>query len=488
MFLPFAEWRPDVAMLNSAFAADILNVLCADGFYMPFPALSPLSGALPAPAVGAFMARSDDGQVTIFAGTATKLYKLDNSTLNWTDVSKTATTYAASSDERWQFAQFGDYVVAVNANDAPQVFQNGVSTRFDNLGGNPPRARSVATCGDFLFLGGLTDFPARVQWSALNNIASWTPGTNNADYQDFPDGGRVMGIIPSTNPIIIQRSAIRFATFVPGSTEVFTFQKVHDGRGAAAPYSICSRGQLAFYADSGGFFQLSADGSLMPIGFEKVDRTIFGKINFSDITATVGVIDPFYSRVYWSVKYSGGSAGFNRLIVYDWNLQKWSQVQLSGNVLFPISAATIGYTLDNLNSVSASLDALPFSLDSKVWQGGAPILGAFDSSNKLGFFSGDAVEAVLTTQELGDTAGTVRRVSETFPIIDTSNVLVAIGSRFRRGDVPVWTTEASPSSNTGIIRKIVRSRFHQFKMRVPATVAWTSAQGIDVKSVEAGLR
>jgi len=488
MLMPFAEWRPDVAALNTSYASDILNVLCADGFYMPFPSLVPLSGALAASPVGAFVARTSAGQTVIFAGTATKLYRLDNSTLGWVDVSKTATTYASTTDERWQFEQFGDYVVAVNANDAPQVYQLGTSTRFDNLAGSPPRARFVATCGDFLILGGLTGFPNRIQWSALNNITNWTPGSNNSDYQDFPDGTRVMGIIPSTNPIIIQQDAIRFATFVPGSVEVFTFQKVHDGRGAVAPYSICSRGTLSFYADAGGFFQLSADGALTPIGFEKVDRTVFGKIDFSDITSIVGAIDPFYSRVYWAVKFSGGAAGFNRLIVYDWNLQRWSQVQLTGNFLLPISAATIGYTLDNLDTVSASLDALPFSLDSKVWQGGAPVFGAFDSTNKLGFFSGSSSEATLTTQEMGDTAGAVSRVTEIMPIVDTLSMKVSIGARFRRSDAIVWSAEAVQSSNTGIVRKISRSRFHQFKSRIPAGVNWSKAQGLEVKTAAAGFR
>lgn len=487
MLIPFAEWRPDVAGLNSAFTEDVMNVLCANGFYMPFKAPVPLGTALSVDPTGAFTARSSDGSIFIFAGSAEKLWLMDNTDRSWTDVSKSATTYHSTDEERWMFAQFGDYVVAVNANDNPQVFNLISGTAFDDLGGSPPKARLVAACGDFLFLGNLTDHPSRVQWSALNDITGWTPGTNNSDYQEFPDGGPVAGITSATNPIIIQRSAIRFATFVPGSTEIFTFQKVHDGRGSPARYSVCSRGNVAFYADNGGFFQVGADGALTPIGFEKVDRTVFDQVTHSDVGAIAGVIDPFYSRVYWLARY-GGSAGFNRMLIYDWNLQRWSQAQFDVDAIIPLAAAAIGYTLDNLDDVSASLDALPFSLDSRVWMGGAPIMAAFDADRKLSFFSGAPSEAALTTQEMGDTAGGVTRITETTPVLDTLNFAVSFGARFRRGDDPVWSAEAAPSSNTGVVRKNSRSRFHRIKVRVPAGEEWTRAQGVDVKTAPAGLR
>lgn len=486
--VPFAEWRPDVEQLNSAYASDIENVLCADGSYIPFPQCAPFSEALDSVPFGAYAARDSAGQIVVFAGTAGKLWKLNSATRDWDDVSQTAVTYGALVTERWRFAQFGNYVIAVNANDNPQVFELGVSSEFADLGGSPPAARYIAVWGDFLALGGLTNNPNRVQWSGLNDITEWTPGTNNSDYQDFPDGGNVHGMTSATNPIIFQRQAIRFGTFVPGSTEVFTFQKVHDKRGSAAPYAIASRGAFTFFADAGGFFQIAPDGSVLPIGFEKVDRTVFGRIDGADLFGIVGEIDPFYTRVYWAVKYDSSSDAFDRLIIYDWNLKRWTQVDGDIDILFPLSSGTIGYSLEALDNISASLDALPFSLDSKVWQGGAPIMGAFDADNKLCFFSGDAAEAVITTQEMGDTAGGVAFVKDSYPVVDTSSLYVSIGARLRRSDVVTWTNEAQPSTATGKVMKRSRSRFHRFKVRIPSGTEWTHAQGIDVRPQPAGRR
>lgn len=487
--IQWAEWRPDVAPLNSAYAGDIMNVLCADGSYIPFPQLVPFSNPIESTPYGAFSAKDSDGQIVVFAGTAGKLWKLNTTTLNFEDVSKAATTYNSTEAERWRFAQYGDYVIAVNANDNPQVFELGISTKFTDLGGSPPRARHVAVWGDFLALGGLTDFPSRVHWSALNDITGWTPGTNNSDYQDFPDGGDVSGMTSATNPIIFQRSAIRLGTFYPGSTEVFGFQKVHDRRGAVSPYAIASRGAFTFFNDAGGFFQVGPDGSLAPIGYEKVDRTVFGMIDGAELYGIMAEVDPFYSRVYVAVRYDSTSVAFDRLLIFDWNLNRWSQVGGEGfQILFPLSSGTIGYTLEGLDAIAASLEDLPFSLDSKVWQGGAPIMAAFDANNRLGFFSGSAAEATLTTQEMGSLNGGITLVKSLYPVADTSSVFVSIGARFRRCDPVVWTSEQSPSSNTGMTHKKSRARFHQFKLRIPAGTDWHHTQGMEVISQPAGMR
>lgn len=487
MFAPIAEYRPDVADLNTTFTDDVRNVLCADGSYIPAPAFATLADPMVAKPLGAISVKELDGGVLIFAGTAQKLWLLDNTTLTWNDVSQTATTYAASTTAPWSFAAFGNFVIAVNQNDDPQVYEIGVDTEFRDLGGSPPRAGIVKIWGDFVALMRLTGNPNRVQWSGLNNCEFWTPGSQNSDYQDFPDGGVVQGSTEATNPIIFLESAIQRATFVPGSVEIFTFQKIHDKRGAKSPYSIATRGSYAFYADEGGFFQISPDGSIQPIGFEKVDRTVFRRLNVSSISKIYGAVDPFYSRVYWALDYVGEGT-YTEMLVYDWQIGRWAPIDISALLIFPM--VTVGYTLEGLDTVSSSLDALPFSLDSKAWQGGAPLLAGFGPDFSLGAFSGDNLEAIVTTPEIGDTTGQIMRSTSTYPVVDSETVRVSIGVRMRRNQTEpvVWLTETYPSYNTGRVRKNSRARFHRFKIRVPAGETWTHIKGIDVESYPAGFR
>lgn len=414
-----------------------------------------------------------------------------STTLNVDNVTVEAlANYASTVDERWQFEQFGDFVVAVNINDAPQVFEIGVSTNFSNLAGSPPQARYVKAWGAFLALMNISGNENRVHWSATEDITGWTPGTNNSDFQDFPDGGVVQGSNSATNPFIIMKRAIWAGTFVPGSLSVFTFTKIHDKRGAAAPYSIASRGPFTLFADSGGLFQLGADGGIAQVGLEKFDRTVFGRISGPDLAAIYGEIDPFFNRYYMAVKYSSSSDVFDRIIVYDWGIEEATQIVTSTGILFPLASGTLGYTLEGLDAISASLDALPFSLDSKVWQGGAPVMAAIDANNMLGFFSGANAEATIVTQEFGRTDGQMTRITESVPIIDTQSALISIGARNLRSDnhSVIYTAEAAQSTNTGICRKQVRARYLTYKIRIPEDVVWTHAQGINHNGVAAGLR
>lgn len=477
-----AAYGPDVSDWNTDYSSEIKNVLSGASSYIPAPSLAPLTSALDETPLAGYALIALDGSINVFVGTSTNLYRLNNGTLAFEDISQYA--YSASPDLPWSFAAFGNFVIAVNQNDDPQVFEVGVDTEFRDLGGSPPRAGVVKVWGDFVCLMDLTTNPQRVQWSGLNDAEFWTPGSDNSDYQDFPDGGRVLGSSEATNPIIFLQRAIYMGTFVPGSVEIFTFQKVHDKRGAKSSLSIASRGAFIFYCDEGGFFQISTDGSVANIGFEKVDKTIFTRLQATSISRISGVIDPFYSRVYWGLDYTG-SGIYDTVIVYDWNLQTWAPLEVSTYVLFPL--AQPGKTLESLDAISATLEGLPYSLDAKIWQGGAPVLGGFGSDLKLSIFNGPPMEAVVTSVEYGDPIQ-VQKMNEVVPLVDTANVYVSVGARFRRTDSSNWLPEQAPSWNTGVVRKRSRARFHKFRIRIPAGEAWTHMQGLNIEFSSAGFR
>lgn len=485
MLLPFAEWRPDVANINRNATDELLNVLPADGSYIPFPTLAEVTPSIGSKALGGITARSSSGQIYVFAGVEDKIYLANSTLTSWTDVS--GSSYSANAIAPWSFTQFGDYVVAVNPNDNPQVYQLGGSTDFADLAGSPPRARFVKVWGDFLVLMHLTNEPNKVHWSALGDITGWTVGTDNSDIQVFPDGGVIQGSSETTNPVIFLERAIFIGTFVPGSREVFTFTKVHDRRGAKSPTSIATRGSYIFYADEGGFYQIGLDGQLASIGLEKVDRTIFRTLTQANQRNIRGCIDPFHSRVYWAVSFTS-TTYYDRILVYDWNLQRWTIGAAEVSILFP--AASPGYTLEDLDAID-DLDSLTDSLDSQIWQAQAPVMAAFNSSNKLCFFTGSAAQVTLTTQELGSTDGELQRITELYPVVDCDTlgeIDCYILKRFRRSQSYTTSAAFNPSSNTGIARKNSRSRFHRFKIQIDAGATWNHAVGINVNPVPAGKR
>lgn len=480
--VPFAPWRPDRAALNSAFATDVANVLPSPDGYIPFPKHFAFTQATTDPANNGITAIASDGSVHVFIGTDEDLLKLDTTDNSWDVVTKTATTYNSNENAKWWFIQFGDYVVAGNINDPPQVYQLGVSLLFADLGGSPPNADGAAVWGDHLAL--FAD--DTVYWSDTNDITEWATG--NASSQTFPDGGKVMGSTSLTNPTIVQRDAIRQGTFQPGSLEVFTFQKIHDKLGAASPKSVCSRGAFLFFAGYGAFYQVGGDGVPLAIGDEKIDRWLFTQLSGTALTNIMGVVDPFYPRVYFAVQLNASGETYDCLLVYDWSKQEWSKIDINVGVLFPLASATIGYTLEQIGALYSSLEDVPYSLDSNVWKGGAPIMGAMDETGKFGFFSGPPSEATLTTQEAGATTGQFTFLDGVYPVIDTASCTVSIGTRNLLSENVTWGPEISPNAVTGNIDFLSEARFFTFRMKVADGADWTKAQGIDVPGRPTGWR
>ncbi|WP_455476322.1 hypothetical protein [Bartonella sp. B17] len=486
-FFPIADYRPDVADISGIFTDELINVLPADGSYIPMPSFMPLATPCPDLILSAIAVKTKSG-VSIIAGTEKKIYLLNNTTMQWQDISREKKQYLANVDAPWSFALFGDYVIAVNANDKPQVINlANRDRRFRDLGGNPPRAGIVRVWGDFVCLMKLTKYPRRVHWSGLNDIECWTVGKKSCDYQDFPDGGYVQGSTETTNPIIFMRSAIYAGSFIPGSKMIFSFQKIHDKRGVKNAESIVCRGNFSFFADDGGFYQITNDGQILPIGFEKVDRTVITKINHNNISTLSAAIDGVYNRVYWMVE--GDDTEQERiLLIYDWSLQKWTKAILDIKMILPIFLS--GITLEGLDQISKSIDDLSFSLDSKVWNNESPVLGAFDNQGRLGSFSGKPMACVVTSQEMGQTNGMITRVKNIMPQVDSKKFYLSVGIRLRQSleEEIFWLPEKQPSHNTGQIHYRVRARFYRFKLRIPEGVNWSHVTGFDVELKPAGMR
>lgn len=486
MFIPFGAWRPDVSDYRGQHSKTISNVLPRGDGYGPFPGFSGLSSALAAACRGAFFARKSDGSVVIFAGTSTKLYMLSNTDLDFDDVSKSAGTYTAlPSTDQWQFAQFGNFVFAVQANVAPQVYEIGTSTEFADLGGSPPQARYVAVVNRFLVLSGLTSNPFRVHWSGLNATTTWTSGTNSSDYQDFADGGIVRGVAGGEVGVIFQDGVIRRMIYAPGSPVIFQIERVTRDIGLYAPLSLTTSNNKVYFLASQGFYEMEQTGFPVPIGRENFDRTFFAEYDRESPQMMLGVSDPKAGRVLWSYKTTNGTAGqFNKLICYDTLLKRATPITQSGEYL--CSMAQPGITLESLDSVEASIDDLTQSLDSF---NAATIsdVGVVDTSHALGLFRGSALEATLDTSEHAFEDSERVYVTGIRPVTDAPTVYASIAARETAQDTSTLSAESLINSN-GECPVHISTRYARERIRIPADTIWTFASGVEVPHVKDGWR
>jgi hypothetical protein len=481
--IPFAEWRPDVSSLATGSSPTIKNVIPRGDGYGPFRSLSSFTQALPDVCRGGFVAIAGDNSIAIFAATATRLYKLNNTNMSWTHVSKGLTDYSAvPAREQWQFAQFGNNVIAVQANVPPQVFDLSSSSQFTDLGGTPPNARYVSVVGRFLVLSGLLANPRRMQWSGLNAITTWTPGVDQSDFQDFPDGGVVRGVAGGEYGYIFQDSAIRRMIYAPGSPVIFQIERIADDKGLYAPYSLIRAGELIFFFGSNGFYMIEAGGFPQPIGKEKIDRTVLAELDANNLQLMLGAADPRSMRVFFSYKSSSGASGlFNKLLCYDWITQRFTLVDVSGEYLLPMSQP--GVTLEGLDSISSSIDALTDSLDNfdTILR---PEVAAFASDHTLGFFRGSSLEATLETAEQG--ASGARLVLRSLrPLTDATSAYISVGKRMRPSDSVSYSNETALNAR-GFCPQRLTTYYARAKLRIPAGASWTFATGVEPDFVIAG--
>lgn len=482
--LKFSAYTPDTIDYESSSPKTILNVIPRADGYGPFPSVSSFTQALPAICRGGFYALKSDGTVITFAGTSTKLYQLNNTDFSWTDVSKGASTYSSlSATAQWQFAQFGNLVFATQANVVLQVFDLSSSTAFADCGGSPPQAAYISVVGRFLVLSGLLSQPYRIQWSGLNATTTWTSGTNSSDFQDFPDGGIVRGVAGGEYGIIFQDQAIRRMSYVPGSPLIFQIDRIAQDKGLYAPYSIIRAGEQIFYYGTQGFAKIAPGGYPEPIGREKVDRSFSVDLDKGNLQLMIGASDPRTSRVYWAYKSVNGQANlYDKIIGYDYVLDQWFPISDGGEYLLGISQT--GLTLEALDSISSSLDALTLSLDAYA-TAVQPEIAQFSSAHKLGFYRGLNLEATLESGEQG-TDGRKIRIKGFRAVTDAATHYGSCSYRDTSSSAATSGTEVLVSARTGRCDMQRETRYSRFKIRIPAGTDWTYCVGVEPDIAGAG--
>jgi hypothetical protein len=424
--LTFAKWMPDVTPINTSATPIVANVVPRADGYGPFPSFNALTQSLPGPCRGGIFARNQDGSVTIFAATATNLYQLNNTTFAWTNVSLAGGPYASvPSTDNWQFVQFQNLILAVQANVPMQFFNLGVSSAFANQAGSPPQASHIAIINQFVLLTGLTGFPFRIVNCDIDNPTVWTPGVGQASQQDLVDGGVIHDIRGGDQyGIVFQDQSIRSLIYAPGSPLIFNILRISTSDGILGQYSSVTAGDRVFFYSPQGFKKIESGGYPQPIGKEKVDRTFFADVDQSNLQLFIAATDPTTTRVYWMYKSMAGPSGFaDKMLVYDWALDSWTI--LTGQMIeFLMYLTKPGITLEGLDAIAPGIINISAvsSGAGGVQRCTIPALTAGTPPSNTNLNIANTVEVYNVTGGL--TAGNFR-----FNIIDTTHIDL-IGTTF----------------------------------------------------------
>lgn len=505
MIIPVPEFAPDQPDLPSQNSDTVYNVIPFTEFsYGPFPSHQPFSSALTARCQGGLSVSDSSGNVRIYAGDATKIYKLTTPGTTPTDVSKVG-GYTTSGTQNWSFTILGNNVIATNFNDAPQSYVEGTSTLFSNLittGMTSIKAKYAAVIKNWLFLANTYDGtsgnqPQRTWWSAINDPTNFpTPGTtaaanNLSDYQDTPGPhGQIMGIAgnlgTADGAVFFERAVWRI--IYSGLPDIFNFIPAEGTRGLLASGALNQLSSNVAYPTEDGFYMFDGSSSVS-IGKGKIDRFFYNNLQAGYLDRISSCSDPARGLLIWAYPGAGSSNGNpNRLLIYSPAFNRWTATEANAvTIEYVLRGASFGKTLEQLDSFG-TLDSLPYPLDSSIWTGNRSILSAFDTSHKFGYFDGSNLAAKIDTTDLEAIPGMQSKINRARPLIDLSSATLSTASRNSISDaVNFGMAQAQEANGSCPLR--ARGRYHRLRTQTTSGASWNQFSGVDVEEIQpAGIR
>jgi hypothetical protein len=515
--LPFGEWLPDGPAFANPGTIVALNVVPRTASsYGPMPGPVPYTAALPAQVCGSYGYRDAAGVVFNFAATKSRIYLQQTGATAFTDISGPSAPYNTENppDGFWSMTSFGKRIIATNYVDPVQTYLAGTDSAFSDLSPDAPRGRFAAVIRDFLMLGNTVDsrdgeVQFRLAWPAIGDPTNWpVPGSNEAielqsDYQDLvqTDLGEVTQIVgghlsAADGAAFCERGIYRIG--YSGSPKIFDFAVAEGAAGTDASLSVVTRrlvdgGGVArstcFYLGSDGFYAFDGSSSAS-IGGQKVDRFFFGDLDPTYLRNVMGTYDPQRKLIFWFYHGQQNNGFFNRALVFNWELGRWSLLDLTPAPVEWVessSYSTAGYNLDQMDPLG-NLEQLKYSLDSRVWTAGNPMLGWFDSSHTQNYTTGPALPPTIETSETQMFPGKRTRVISSRPLHDGQvSAQVAVGVRETTRQTVVYRA-AVAENILGECPQRTTGRYTRYQVRLPPGAGFNFLQGVDVVARPEGVR
>ena len=381
--------------------------------------------------------------------------------------------YVTPSNQRWRFTQFGNVLIAANGGNRLQGFNVNSATNFSDLAVDAPQSRYVTVVRDFVVSGYVNDSTVRanrVQWSALGDESSWAnSATTQADFQDIPDGGAVVGLTGGEFGLVFMDRSIHRMSYV-GSPLVFQFDNISRNQGCYEANSIIQYGGTSFFLSDNGFY--ACDGQqIIPIGNEKVNRYFFDDVDEGLLPLMSAAIDPARKLVIWAYA-STSSASVDKLLIYNYEIGKWTSGTTNASRV--ATSSTPSFTLEGLD-VFGDLEDIQSSFDSRIWLGGKMQFAGV-RNDKVITFSGPNDTAYIETGDI-EVPGTTSAITMAKPIVDNGSGNVALVSRRLLSEQVVFGTQSvADAENRVSIRGV--GRYH--RLQLTPTGQWKTTVGVDI--------
>ena len=495
MFIEFGRFIPDQADWGHPGLTYGENIVPIARGYISVPGLATLGvTGITGIANALWYEREAQGTVFSFAADETKLYR--QLAGSWTDVSRGAGYASVTNEDRWRHARFGDNVLAVNGKSNLQKFAMAAGdTEFSDgvSGAGAMQAKYIAIVRDQVFLGHCsargaaengTLLPYRVHWSAIGDPFDYEPSdTTQAGFQDIADLGEVRGVTGGEFATILLENGLVRADLSDPAIK-YQFDQIEGSPGCFAPRSVIRVRNTTYWYSEEGWYKFDGQ-TATPIGAERVDR--FFLLNQATLDTMSAADLPNISVIAWGYESANnpGDMKIDALLLYNYDINEWGYARVTGVDCIG-STGTAGFTVEDLSTISSSIDALPASLDSRLYKGGARVTGAI-KSGELFTFTGGPEDGLWETTDFQPNEGGTSFIHRIVPRVQGSPTLQAqIGRKEAWNEEPIWSDIFDQGADGTIPCRGDSGRTH--RIRVRASGSWTHATGTAVFAKETGKR
>ncbi|UXN74503.1 hypothetical protein N8D56_05015 [Devosia sp. A8/3-2] len=415
-----------------------------------------------------------DGEFKGIFGTVNKLFEMQ---ADYT-FDEIGTGYTLPAANNWAMMQYRDNVLLNNTFDGMKLFDSEVGGAVTAVPG-APKARIMFLAFECVFALDCDGDNRLMKNSAPGTYNNWlSAGAGN---QEFPDGEALMGSgqLNDNTAAVLQRAAVHVLN-LSGDSRIYTKIKVADGIGAVNPECIVQAPGALYFWDSSGCYRISAAG-LEAIGRDKVNKSFMDALGEDGLNTIEGAYDPERKQVAWRYKSQAAPSDtvFDNIIVFDEVTKEFAEVHERTSALVKMSSPALA--LEDLDQFG-SIDSLAFSLDSSVWKGDRPRLGALDANHMFGFFEGGFLPASIDTATLINPKSML--ITSCLPVTDAADVTVSMGVRSRLADAVAWKL---PRKMQASGRVPTKARGKALTARADiASSDWSFIRGIDDLVVSEG--
>jgi hypothetical protein len=150
--------------------------------------------------------------------------------------------------------------------------------------------------------------------------------------------------------------------------------------------------------------------------------------------------------------------------------------------------ATPGVTWDGIETLFATWDDADIPWDSALLSGGALRFAAFDTNNRLGFFTGLPRAATLTTADIELNPGSRSFLQQSRVYTDCSDFTLSVITSDKHGGTRTAGSPVAPYGATGLCHFRSSALLHAFQMDIPAGTDWSHVIGIEPVARAEGRR